>query len=113
MIFLWVYPTGFQSLDVVKHAMLGFAHFLFGGLYLLKSWHLAWPQYATPARGLKLKVAHYRRIDFRAKGPVCLFQLVAYSAKDEKMGKIMEWTAPAFEEICLHCEINSYASAKL
>jgi len=26
---------------------------------------------------------------------------------------IMEWTAPAFEEVCLNCEINSYASAKL
>ncbi|MGO9443025.1 MAG: pyrroloquinoline quinone precursor peptide PqqA [Terriglobales bacterium] len=25
----------------------------------------------------------------------------------------MQWTAPAFEEICLNCEINSYASAKL
>jgi len=25
----------------------------------------------------------------------------------------MEWTAPAFEEICLNCEINSYASAAL
>jgi len=25
----------------------------------------------------------------------------------------MEWTAPAFEEICLNCEINSYASATL
>jgi len=25
----------------------------------------------------------------------------------------MEWTAPAFEEIYLNCEINSYASAKL
>ena len=31
MIFLWVYATGFRSLDVVKHAMLGFVHFLFGG----------------------------------------------------------------------------------
>jgi coenzyme PQQ precursor peptide PqqA len=29
------------------------------------------------------------------------------------MGGIMEWTAPAFEEVCLNCEINSYASAKL
>jgi coenzyme PQQ precursor peptide PqqA len=29
------------------------------------------------------------------------------------LGKIMEWTAPAFEEVCLNCEINSYASAKL
>jgi coenzyme PQQ precursor peptide PqqA len=28
-------------------------------------------------------------------------------------GIIMEWTAPAFEEVCLNCEINSYASAKL
>jgi coenzyme PQQ precursor peptide PqqA len=27
--------------------------------------------------------------------------------------KVMEWTAPAFEEVCLNCEINSYASAKL
>jgi len=25
----------------------------------------------------------------------------------------MEWTAPAFEEVRLNCEINSYASAKL
>jgi coenzyme PQQ precursor peptide PqqA len=25
----------------------------------------------------------------------------------------MEWTTPAFEEVCLNCEINSYASAKL
>jgi len=30
------------------------------------------------------------------------------------MGEIvMQWTAPAFEEVCLNCEINSYASAKL
>jgi coenzyme PQQ precursor peptide PqqA len=28
-------------------------------------------------------------------------------------GLIMEWTAPVFEEVCLNCEINSYASAKL
>jgi coenzyme PQQ precursor peptide PqqA len=28
-------------------------------------------------------------------------------------GGFMEWTAPAFEEVCLNCEINSYASAKL
>jgi coenzyme PQQ precursor peptide PqqA len=27
--------------------------------------------------------------------------------------KIMEWTAPKFEEIALNCEINSYASAAL
>ena len=26
---------------------------------------------------------------------------------------IMQWTAPAFEEVCLNCEINSYVSAKL
>jgi coenzyme PQQ precursor peptide PqqA len=28
-------------------------------------------------------------------------------------GGFMEWTAPVFEEVCLNCEINSYASAKL
>jgi len=28
-------------------------------------------------------------------------------------GKKMQWTAPAFEEVCLNCEINSYVSAKL
>jgi coenzyme PQQ precursor peptide PqqA len=27
--------------------------------------------------------------------------------------KIMEWTAPNFEEVALNCEINSYASAAL
>jgi coenzyme PQQ precursor peptide PqqA len=37
---------------------------------------------------------------------------VVFDAEKE-MGIIMEWTAPAFEEICLNCEINSYASAKL
>jgi coenzyme PQQ precursor peptide PqqA len=31
----------------------------------------------------------------------------------EATGGIMEWTAPAFEEVCLNCEINSYASATL
>ncbi len=30
-----------------------------------------------------------------------------------ELGEIMEWTAPAFEEVCLNCEINSYASAQL
>jgi len=25
----------------------------------------------------------------------------------------MQWTTPVFEEVCLNCEINSYASAKL
>ena len=32
---------------------------------------------------------------------------------EPRLGEIMEWTAPAFEEICLNCEINSYASATL
>jgi coenzyme PQQ precursor peptide PqqA len=27
--------------------------------------------------------------------------------------KVMEWTAPKFEEVALNCEINSYASAAL
>ena len=29
------------------------------------------------------------------------------------LGEHMTWTTPAFEEVCLNCEINSYASAKL
>jgi coenzyme PQQ precursor peptide PqqA len=29
------------------------------------------------------------------------------------LGDIMQWTAPVFEEVCLNCEINSYASAQL
>jgi coenzyme PQQ precursor peptide PqqA len=33
--------------------------------------------------------------------------------RNSLLGVIMEWTAPAFEEVCLNCEINSYASAKL
>lgn len=27
--------------------------------------------------------------------------------------KAMEWKTPKFEEICLNCEINSYANAQL
>jgi len=29
-----------------------------------------------------------------------------------KLEEIMVWEAPAFEEICLACEINSYANAE-
>jgi len=39
--------------------------------------------------------------------------LITSPAYKPELGEIMEWTAPAFEEICLNCEINSYASAKL
>ena len=41
---------------------------------------------------------------------ICTFQYLAGTITG---GKIMEWTAPAFEEVCLNCEINSYASATL
>jgi coenzyme PQQ precursor peptide PqqA len=43
------------------------------------------------------------------------YSYVTASAKwlEPEMGEIMEWTAPAFEEVCLNCEINSYVSAKL
>jgi len=34
-------------------------------------------------------------------------------SRPRALGDTMEWTAPAFEEVCLNCEINSYASAKL
>ncbi len=29
------------------------------------------------------------------------------------LGDTMQWTAPTFQEVCLNCEINSYASATL
>ena len=36
------------------------------------------------------------------------------NTRNDYWGKsTMQWTAPAFEEVCLNCEINSYASAKL
>jgi len=31
--------------------------------------------------------------------------------EEEETG--MQWTTPQFEEVCLNCEINSYAQAKL
>jgi coenzyme PQQ precursor peptide PqqA len=40
-------------------------------------------------------------------------QTLAVCPQSDYWGVIMEWTAPAFEEVCLNCEINSYASAKL
>jgi len=36
-----------------------------------------------------------------------------FTVQLDRWGIIMTWTAPAFEEVCLNCEINSYASAKL
>ncbi|MGA2099410.1 MAG: pyrroloquinoline quinone precursor peptide PqqA [Candidatus Acidiferrum sp.] len=43
------------------------------------------------------------------------FEAATLETKWEKRNgrNIMQWTAPAFEEVCLNCEINSYASAKL
>jgi coenzyme PQQ precursor peptide PqqA len=52
-------------------------------------------------------------IDFGLAGRDILSQRFRCFAAGTEMGTIMEWTAPAFEEICLNCEINSYASAKL
>jgi len=42
-----------------------------------------------------------------------LIHFAALAAKISWGVFIMQWTAPAFEEVCLNCEINSYASAKL
>jgi len=36
-----------------------------------------------------------------------------FSRLNDFLGVLMQWTAPVFEEVCLNCEINSYASAKL
>ena len=46
-------------------------------------------------------------------GSAMLISRSRVSSSNEFGGIIMQWTAPAFEEVCLNCEINSYASAKL
>ncbi|MGO9084608.1 MAG: pyrroloquinoline quinone precursor peptide PqqA [Candidatus Sulfotelmatobacter sp.] len=53
------------------------------------------------------------RIAFAPAGQLFLHQHSRHGRRHRSLGEIMEWTAPAFEEICLNCEINSYASAKL
>jgi len=35
------------------------------------------------------------------------------SPLDYKEDDNMQWSTPKFEEVCLNCEINSYASAQL
>src|SRR5271157_608315 len=52
-------------------------------------------------------------IAFAPTGQLFLRQHSRQGRRNRLLGEIMEWTAPAFEEICLNCEINSYASAKL
>jgi hypothetical protein len=42
-----------------------------------------------------------------------IFYVNIDGSDSEPLGEIMEWTSPVFEEVCLNCEINSYASAKL
>jgi coenzyme PQQ precursor peptide PqqA len=52
-------------------------------------------------------------IDF-GRGLGYASETFAVQPRNDLLGEIiMQWTAPAFEEICLNCEINSYASAKL
>jgi coenzyme PQQ precursor peptide PqqA len=51
-------------------------------------------------------------IDFRLPLSYALAN-VDGSAGNDYLEDAMQWTAPVFEEVCLNCEINSYASAKL
>jgi coenzyme PQQ precursor peptide PqqA len=62
----------------------------------------------------------YRNFLAQALAAATVFGLKSsYAALGQKAlkrlkGEIpMQWTAPAFEEVCLNCEINSYVSAKL
>jgi coenzyme PQQ precursor peptide PqqA len=48
-----------------------------------------------------------------SQGSAMLTERSRYRPQNDDWGILMEWTAPAFEEVCLNCEINSYASAKL
>ena len=52
------------------------------------------------------------RIDFRVRVSYANGTF-AVQPRYDLLGDTMQWTAPAFEEVCLNCEINSYASAKL
>ncbi len=48
------------------------------------------------------------------RGKNRIFYCQVFDGPSGPLGEmIMEWTAPVFEEVCLNCEINSYASAKL
>jgi coenzyme PQQ precursor peptide PqqA len=60
--------------------------------------------HASPYRRLasQWKLAHNTSLHWRS---ICK-KLV------RKLEEIMVWEAPAFEEICLACEINSYANAE-
>lgn len=46
-------------------------------------------------------------------GESIMLKISSGERPEPRLGETMEWTAPAFEEICLNCEINSYASATL
>jgi coenzyme PQQ precursor peptide PqqA len=46
-------------------------------------------------------------------GESIMLKILPGELPEPRLGETMEWTAPAFEEICLNCEINSYASATL
>jgi coenzyme PQQ precursor peptide PqqA len=55
----------------------------------------------------------FRGVDFRFGVGYSTSTFRGSGRRNDLLGVIMEWTAPAFEEVCLNCEINSYASAKL
>ena len=61
---------------------------------------------ARSTSGTDCTIVYLRKVDYT----ISTFQYLAGTIPG---GKIMEWTAPAFEEVCLNCEINSYASATL
>jgi coenzyme PQQ precursor peptide PqqA len=67
------------------------------------------------ARGMRgLRWLFFSRVLISVRGSSMLVGRFWSTSPERLLGEIiMQWTAPAFEEICLNCEINSYASAKL
>jgi len=79
-------------------------------------WKTAWKELAARSHNLSHANVHLmgmRKLRMVASVRAFDYSYVTAPVNSPGLGEIMEWTTPAFEEICLNCEINSYASAKL
>jgi coenzyme PQQ precursor peptide PqqA len=60
------------------------------------------------------RFSFYNPLDSATPGGIKSSNVRVSKARKYIWGEMnMQWTAPAFEEVCLNCEINSYVSAKL
>ena len=72
---------------------------------------------STVCKNLRFHFAAARIFIVEAIAPRATAQVELHHGRGSKLRTIgelkMQWIAPAFEEVCLNCEINSYVSAKL